>query len=238
MQAGEVTATVNLLSLFGNSGYDISRIYIDDTRLHAIVLEDGRANWDIMKADSTTTDTAATEEGSGNFRIKLQRVELDGVDLIYDDRQGDMFAEVDGLALTCRGDLSGERSTLQLKAETDGVTYRTGGVPFLNKARITARLDVDADFTNGRYETEGQRPHPECHRGKPRRMGATGRRQDRHDIKLHTNDIGFKEVLSLVPAIYAKDFDQLKTDGTATLSAYAKARSKATMCLRSKPTSR
>ena len=150
VQAGEVTATVNLLSLFGNSGYDISRIYIDDTRLHAIVLEDGRANWDIMKADSTTTDTAATEEGSGNFRIKLQRVELDGVDLIYDDRQGDMFAEVDGLALTCRGDLSGERSTLQLKAETDGVTYRTGGVPFLNKARITARLDVDADFTNGR----------------------------------------------------------------------------------------
>ena len=74
VQAGEVTATVNLLSLFGNSGYDISRIYIDDTRLHAIVLEDGRANWDIMKADSTTTDTAATEEGSGNFRIKLQIV--------------------------------------------------------------------------------------------------------------------------------------------------------------------
>ena len=222
VQAGEVTATVNLLSLFGNSGYDISRIYIDDICLHAIVLEDGRANWDIMKADSTTTDTAATEEGSGNFRIKLQRVELDGVDLIYDDHQGNMFTEVDGLALTCRGDLSGERSTLQLKAETDGVTYRTGGVPFLNKARITARLDVDADFANGRYELKDNALTLNAIEANLDGWVQLGEAKTDMDIKLHTNDIGFKEVLSLVPAIYAKDFDQLKTDGTATLSAYAK----------------
>ena len=86
VQAGELTATVNLFSLFGNSGYDISRIYIEDTRLHAIVLPDGRANWDVMKSDSTATEE--TSAGSDAFRVKLQRVELDYVDLIYDDRQG------------------------------------------------------------------------------------------------------------------------------------------------------
>lgn len=222
VQAGEVTATVNLFSLFGNSGYDISRIYIDDTRLHAIVLEDGRANWDIMQTDSTATDTAVTEEGTGNFRIKLQRVELDGVDLIYDDRQGDMYAEVDGLSLTCRGDLSGERSMLQLKAETDGVTYRTGGVPFLNKARITAKLDVDADFANGRYELKDNTLTLNAIEANLDGWMQLSDDKTDMDIKLRTNDIGFKEVLSLVPAIYAKDFDQLKADGTATLSAYAK----------------
>ena len=41
VQAGEVTAAVNLFSLFGDSGYDISKIFIEDTRLHAIVLPDG-----------------------------------------------------------------------------------------------------------------------------------------------------------------------------------------------------
>ena len=222
VQAGELTATVNLFSLFGNSGYDISRIYIDNTRLHAIVLEDGRANWDVMKTDSTAADTATAEEESGNFRIKLQRVELDGVDLIYDDRQSGMYAEVDGLALVCRGDLSGERSTLQLKAETDGVTYRTGGVPFLNNARITAKLDVDADFANGRYTLKDNTLTLNAIEANlDGWVQMTGAKTDM-DIKLHTNDIGFKEVLSLIPAIYAKDFDQLKTDGTATLSAYAK----------------
>ena len=31
VQAGEVTAAVNLFSLFGDSGYDISKIFIEDT---------------------------------------------------------------------------------------------------------------------------------------------------------------------------------------------------------------
>ena len=48
VQAGEVTAAINLFSLFGDSGYDISKIFIEDTKLHAIVLPDGRANWNIM----------------------------------------------------------------------------------------------------------------------------------------------------------------------------------------------
>ena len=42
VQAGEVTAAINLFSLFGDSGYDISKIFIEDTKLHAIVLPDGR----------------------------------------------------------------------------------------------------------------------------------------------------------------------------------------------------
>lgn len=39
------------------------------------------------------------------------------------------------------------------------------------------------------------------------------------DLKLNTNEVGFKEILSLIPAIYAKDFEGLKTEGIATLSA-------------------
>ena len=42
------------------------------------------------------------------------------------------------------------------------------------------------------------------------------------DLKLNSNEVGFKEILSLVPAIYAKDFDGLKTEGTASLTANAK----------------
>ena len=32
VQAGEVTAAINLFSLFGDSGYDISKIFIEDTK--------------------------------------------------------------------------------------------------------------------------------------------------------------------------------------------------------------
>ena len=42
------------------------------------------------------------------------------------------------------------------------------------------------------------------------------------DLKLNTSDISFKELLSLIPAIYAKDFEDLKAEGTVSLHAFAK----------------
>ena len=65
VQAGEVTAAVNLFSLFGDSGYDISKIFIEDTKLHAIILPDGRANWDIMKPDRKNSASESRKQGTG-----------------------------------------------------------------------------------------------------------------------------------------------------------------------------
>ena len=86
VQAGEVTAAVNLFSLFGDSGYDISKIFIEDTKLHAIILPDGRANWDIMKPDTIATaetPVAEEEEASSPFKVKLQRFVIKNMNLIY-----------------------------------------------------------------------------------------------------------------------------------------------------------
>ena len=168
VQAGEVTAAVNLFSLFGDSGYDISKIFIEDTRLHAIVLPDGRANWDIMKPDTTATAEApvSEEEASSPFKVKLQRFVIKNMNLIYDDQQGKMYADIRDFNAVCAGDLGSDRTI-------DG---------------WVALKDPAIDM----------------------------------DLKLNTNDIGFKEILSLIPAIYATEFSSLKTDGTATLTATAK----------------
>ena len=53
----------------GDSGYDISKIFIEDTRLHAIVLPDGRANWDIMKPDTTATAEAPVSEEEACYTL-------------------------------------------------------------------------------------------------------------------------------------------------------------------------
>ena len=83
VQAGEVTAAINLFSLFGDSGYDISKIFIEDTKLHAIVLPDGRANWNIMEPDTTASaETPAAEEESSPFKVKLQRFVIKNMNLM------------------------------------------------------------------------------------------------------------------------------------------------------------
>ena len=49
VSANEITASVNLMSLFGDNGYDIRKILLDGVSLKAIVLPDGTVNWDVMK---------------------------------------------------------------------------------------------------------------------------------------------------------------------------------------------
>jgi hypothetical protein len=53
--ANEITASMNLLSLFGDEGYDIRKILLDEVTLNAIVLADGAVNWDVMKAAEEET---------------------------------------------------------------------------------------------------------------------------------------------------------------------------------------
>lgn len=222
-QAGEVTATVNLLSLFGDSGYDISEIQIENTRLHVIVLPDGRANWDIMKPDTAVSAvTPEAAETSSPFKVKLQRFVIKNMDLIYDDRQGNMYADIRQFNALCAGDLGSDRTSLQLEAETESLTYKTNGIPFLSNAHISAKMDVDADLVNNKYTLKENTFRLNAIEASIDGWIALKDPAIDMDLKLNTNDVGFKEILSLIPAIYATEFASLKTDGTATLAATAK----------------
>ena len=223
VQAGEVTAAINLFSLFGDSGYDISKIFIEDTKLHAIVLPDGRANWNIMEPDTTAAaETPAAEEESSPFKVKLQRFVIKNMNLIYDDQQGKMYADIQDFNATSAGDLGSERTTLKLEAETKSLTYKMNGIPFLANANISAEMDVDADLANNKYTLKDNTIRLNAIQAGIDGWVALKDPAIDMDLKLNTNDIGFKEILSLIPAIYATEFSSLKTDGTATLNATAK----------------
>ena len=223
MKAGELTAAVNLASLFADTGYEISKIIIDDTKVKAIVLEDGRPNWDVMKLDSAATvDEEPADTASSPLRIQLKKLSIDNLTLVYDDRQAGMYAEVIDLDASCSGDLGSERTTIKLKSETPSVTFRMGSIPFLSKASIGAQMDVDADFTTNKFTLKENTLSLNAIRATIDGWVAMTEKGMDMDIKLNSNEISFKEILSLIPAIYAKDFDGLKTSGEATLAAYAK----------------
>ena len=222
IQAGELTAAVNLFSLFGNSEYDISKIIIEDTKVKAIVLENGHPNWDVMKPSADTTDTEETPTESAPIRIKLQKLSIKDLSVSYDDRQGGMYAAINHLNATCSGDFGSERTTVDLSMETPSLTYRTGGIPFLNKARLEADMNVDADFANNKYTLKDNTISLNAIQVNIDGWAAMQKNGIGMDMKLNTNEVGFKELLSLIPAIYAKDFQDLKTDGKASLTAFAK----------------
>ena len=222
IQAGELTAAVNLFSLFGDSGYDISRIIIEDTKVKAIVLEDGKPNWDVMKASAEEDTVQETSAESSPFRIKLKRLSVKDLSVSYDDRQAGMYAAIENLRATCSGDFGSERTLVDLELKTPALTYRTGGVPFLNRAALKADMNVDADLVNNKFTLQDNSISLNAIKLNIDGWATMQKDGVGMDIKLNTNEVGFKELLSLIPAIYAKDFQDLKTDGKASLTAFAK----------------
>lgn len=219
--AGEVAATVDLFSLFGDDGYDISRISLTDIRVKAIVLPDGKVNWDVMKTDSVSTEEE-TAEASSPFKIRLKRLAIDNLNVIYDDRQANMYADVRNLRATCSGDLESDRTTLRLESEVESLTFRMDNIPFLSKANAYARMDIDADLANNTYTLKKNAFRLNAIKAGIDGWVALKDPAMEMDLNLVTGEVGFKEILSLVPAIYTKAFESLQTDGTVTLTAHAK----------------
>ena len=223
---GDVEVAVNLKSIFGNSGFDITKILLSDTYLKAIVLEDGRANWDIMP----TTDEEEEEDieepedtTSSAFRILLKKVAVENLNIIYDDRQGGMYAQINKFGATCSGDMASDRALLELKAAIRALTFKMDGITLLNKAHIGADLNIDADFANSKYTLKKNTLSLNAIRATVDGWAALPTDAPMSmDLRLNTSDIRFKDILSLIPAIYAKDFEDLKAEGTVSLHAYAK----------------
>ncbi|EJX07847.1 outer membrane assembly protein [gut metagenome] len=219
VQAGEVTATVNLFSLFGNSGYDISKVSITDTRVHAIVNEDGKANWDVLKAETEASDEASSADEETPFRIKLQQFVVEDLDLVFEDRPNRMATEIRNFNAVCSGDLGSEQTLLKLDAHTQSLTYRLNGIPFLNRAAVGATMDIEADLVNKKFTFKDNTLRLNAIETGIDGWVAMEDPAVRMDLKLNTNAVGFKEILSLIPAIYSTEFSTLKTEGTATMSA-------------------
>lgn len=222
VQAGEIAATIDLFSLFGDSGYDISKVSFKDVSAKAIVLPDGKVNWDVMKADSTAVKAEEDDDESSPFKMQLENLTIDNLNVIYDDRQARMYAEVQQMDASCSGNLSDDRTTLKIESSIKALTYKMENIPLLNKANIYAKMDIDADLANNLFTFEKNEFHLNAIKAGIDGWVAMKDPAIDMDVKLRTSEVGFKEILSLIPAIYAKEFESLKTDGTVMLAAHAK----------------
>ena len=217
----EITVAVNVMSLFGDEGFDIKKVLLDGVSVKAIVMPDSTVNWDVMKPTDEVEETAV-DTTSTPFRIKLQELTINDFNLIYDDRLANMYAKIEDMDAACSGDFGSARTMLALETAVEALTFSMDGVPFLNKAHIAADMNVDADLQNNKFTLSENTLQLNAIKAAIDGWVALTDDGFDMDLKLNSNEIGFKEVLSLVPAIYSKDFEGLKTDGSATLAAWAK----------------
>ncbi|MGE3824523.1 MAG: AsmA-like C-terminal region-containing protein [Bacteroidia bacterium] len=218
----ELNLDVDIMSVINGKEIGINAIILDAPRINAHVLKGGKANWDITKPSADTVAAAPAEPST--FSLKLKKLKISDGDIIYNDEDGNIFASVKDLDLTLKGDMTQDNTSLDTEAEIAALEVVMDGVKYLSKTNTELKAVIDADMKNSKYTfTENELRLNNLFLGFDGWVAMPTEDIDM-DIKFNAKKTDFKNILSLIPAVYAKDFDKVKTEGKLALDGFAKGR--------------
>lgn len=219
VRAEKIRLVVNLASILTEEGVTIKQIDLVKPAVNGIVLKDGRANWNITKADTSQQ----TEGDTSAVSIALKKITIEDAHIVYDDRQSGMVAVIDRWTGTLKGNLSSKRTRIETSSLINAVSFQYGGINYVEKLNLDADVAVEADFEQSRYELSTNRillnEIPLSFNGYVQLPDTSTIRMD---VALDAKEVTFKQLLSLVPALYKNKFKSLRASGDLKLSASIK----------------
>ena len=217
--AQRIDAAVNIMSVIKGKDMTIYSIFLESPRIHAIVTKDSVANWNIMKPDTV----AATAGESKPFNIQLQQYAIHNGYISYKDETSKISTELNNLNHEGSGDFSSEIFTLKTNTTADAVTIVYGSIPYLSRGKAVVNVDINVDNRNKTYtfvtDNISVNDLKISGKGSVKDLNAKGYQMD---ISFKAPSTDFKNILSLVPAIYKNDFSKIKTNGSAIFSGFIK----------------
>jgi hypothetical protein len=237
------SVTVDIMSVIKMENMQVKSILLDQPVANAHILESGKANWDIMKPSEAAppegvppTDippefTDTNQETSGGappgeakpstLKIALHQFEIRNAALSFTDDKAKMQASIADLDLSLRGDTTLDYADVDLKLDIAGINFWMDGIRLLNNAFSGLTLTAGGDFKKMAFTLREARFNLN-----EIILNLGGWAQIGDDIDLDvtfaTEKTNFKSVLSMVPAIYMKDFESITTRGNFTLTGEVK----------------
>ncbi len=213
----------DLSSLMKKTGYEVKSVILDRAVINGIILKDGTANWDIMK---DTTETVAVEEEvdttASTLKVRLKKFTILNSNISYRDESSAMAASLKGLNFNLKGDMTMSETDMDMALNIGEVNFIMDGIKYLNKAIVDSKIGMLADMDNMKFTFREN--YFALNDLKLNFSGIVAMPGDdiETDIKFGTDQTSFKTLLSLVPAVYMTDFQDLTTSGEFTLNGSAK----------------
>lgn len=209
----ELSATVNLKEVLFGDAISIKSIAADGADITIIVLQDGTANYDIARASEDTEETMDEEE-AGGVSFGLESIAITNSQFVYFDQSLAYFMQLAGMNVKGEGDFANDIFDLETTGRIDDVEVSYDGVDYLHNKSIDLDVILSMDLTNSKYTFKDNvikvNDFPLAADGSFTLM------DDGYGMDLTFSSPGaeFKQLLSLVPAVYSNSFDELKAAGT------------------------
>jgi hypothetical protein len=210
--------TLDLMSVINGSKYKILALNVTEPMVNAKVSYSGKANWDIMKPSKST----AAEGGSDNFALEIKSYKISKGNITYDDKPGNMYVSIKNLDFEGSGDVTQDVYDFVTKTAIEKLTYRSGAVAYLSDAKLDAKVNLTVDNAKSKYTFKENEINLNDLGLEFDGYVALPKNATELDVKFKSKQTEFKSILSLIPAVYKKDFDKIKTSGSLKLNGYVK----------------
>ena len=206
-------------NVMGGKPIVVRAVELDQPRLRLIALEDGTANWDIMKKKP---EAEQPEQAARPVAISLRKFEIEDGAVTFDNRKARLQASLAGYDQSLSGDFSRDLVGIETRAEADTVSVTFAGVPYLNRVKLGLTADVQADLAKKSYTLKDTELRLNDLVLGVSGSAATAGRNTNLDLAFNAPSTKFLSILSLVPALYAHDFDKVKTSGSFAVNGRVK----------------
>lgn len=216
------SAGLDVWSVIGGDKIMVNGVYLDQPFIQALVNKEGVANYmDILipseEEEEVEEDTAAAE-----FSVAIKEWAITDAKIIYDDKPGNTYAEIVGLTHRGSGDFNDQEFLLTTLTEIKAISAEYEGVSYLNKNTFDAKLDLEIADNYSKYTfKENLLKLNEFAFGFDGWLLLADEYMDM-DMTFEAKETEFKNILSLVPAVFLTDFDKIETSGSLAFNGSAK----------------
>lgn len=211
LNLGNIKASLDIMSVIKGEEYKIKAIEISDVYLNAIVNKEGLQNWNIVKP-SETTDKEPTK-----FKLALNKLELNNVNLYYDNLQNGDVLKLEKIKHRGKGDFSTEIFDYISHTTVEKLSVKQGVVKYLSNAKLMLDSKVNINQPENKYTLKENKLNLNDLGLMLDGFVQTQQESMNLDVKFKADKTSFKSILSLIPAIYTNDFNSIKASGNVEL---------------------
>ena len=215
----QIDVELNLKDVLFGDQLRLKGVTLNKPQIDVRVLKNGTANYDITYP---STDTVTVESEPTKFSFGIDHWEVINGDLSYDDQSMPFSMKLKGLNHSGSGNFNEVSFDLTTKSVADSLTVSYDGVEYLTnkKAVVDAIIGISEDYSLFTFKDNAAKLNDFA-------MSFDGwikmnEKDYGMDINFKSPENTFKSLLSLVPGIYTKDFDQLETKGDLLFAGFAK----------------
>lgn len=218
-----IEVAVDLFSIFGES-FEVSKVWLLSPEIHGVIAKNGAANWQIFSASSEEEVVEEQASEPSSFKLSLKQLAIENAKIYYTDNTSAMHFHTAPVSLTLSGDLSAANTTLNLSASAADITFTLGSDSYASGLTATLNGSVGADLVNNRYTLSSLQLAVNSVKAALDGWVALEGDDIDTEIVLDCSGNNFKDILSLVPAFYTKDFKNLTAAGGVSLTGAVKGR--------------